>query len=232
MKTIGLIGGMSWESSLEYYRLINEFTKEILGGLHSAKILMHSVDFHDIEELQRNGEWKKLAAIMVSIAKQLEKAGADLLLICTNTMHLMADEVQKQISIPLIHIADATAQEIQHANFKTVGLLGTKFTMEKEFYKDRLLEKYGIKVIIPDDSSRQAVHDVIYNELVLGILKKESKAKLVNIINNLNDSGAEGIILGCTEIPLLIKQDDVDIPLLNTTEIHAEAAVHLALQKD
>jgi aspartate racemase len=230
LKIIGLIGGMSWESSLEYYRLINEFTKKVLGGLHSAIILMYSVDFHGIEKLQRKGEWEELTSIMTGIAKLLEKNGADLLLICTNTMHLMADEIQKRVSIPLIHIADATAQVIKQKDFKRVGLLGTKFTMEKEFYKDRIMEKHGIDVIIPADTSRQIVHDVIYDELVLGILKEESKVKFINIINELRDRGAEGIILGCTEIPLLIKQEDVDIPIFNTTEIHAEAAVQVALQ--
>ena len=229
MKTIGMIGGMSWESTLEYYRLLNEGVKSKLGGLHSAKILMYSVDFSEIEELQRTRDWAAATDVMLEIARGLEKAGAELLMICTNTMHRMAEEVQAGIGIPLLHIADAAAAEVRRRGLATVGLLGTRFTMEQDFYRGRLKDKHGIDVIIPSDPDMALVHNVIYNELCLGELRPESKKIFLGIIDKLADEGAEGIVLGCTEIPLLIKQEDTQLSVLNTTELHAAAAVEAAL---
>ncbi|MBU8891722.1 MAG: aspartate/glutamate racemase family protein [Bacteroidales bacterium] len=225
MKTIGLIGGMSWESSLEYYRIINEKVKKELGGLHSAQSVMYSVDFEHIKILQHEGKWDELTTIMVDAAKNLEKAGAEILVICTNTMHKMADDVQSNIKLPLLHIADATAKSIKEKHLKKLGLLGTKFTMEQEFYKGRLSEKHGLDVVIPNDEDREIVHKIIYNELCLGNIKDSSKNEYIRIIENLVQNGAEGIILGCTEIPLLVKQADVSVPVFDTTTIHAESAV-------
>ena len=230
MKVIGLIGGMSWESTLEYYKIINELVKERLGGLHSAKILLYSVDFEEISELQHKGKWERLTEVMIDIAKRLEKAGAEFLLICTNTMHKMADDIQERISIPLLNIVDVTAQRIKELGLRKVGLLGTKFTMEDDFYKGRLAKKHGINVLIPDKEERQVVHDIIYKELCLGIIKQSSREKIMKIIDNLVKKGAEGIILGCTELPLIIRQEDCEVPLLDTTRIHAEAAVEYAIQ--
>ena len=230
MKTIGLIGGMSWESSLEYYRIINELVKEKLGGLHSAKSLMYSLDFDEIEKLQHQGKWDKLTSIMIKAAQDLEKGGADFVLICTNTMHKMADDVQDNINIPLLHLVDTTADKIKQNRLKKVGLLGTKFTMEEDFYKGRLMNKYGLDVIIPNENDRQIIHQVIYQELCLGNIKKSSKDRYIEIINKLIESGAEAVILGCTEIPLLIQQEDVKVPLYDTTTIHAEAAVEYSLK--
>ena len=229
MKVIGLLGGMSWESSLEYYRILNEIIKERLGGLHSAKCILYSVDFEEIENLQHQGKWDELTKIMIESAQNLEKAGADMVLICTNTMHKMANEVQKELKIPLLHIADAAAQKVKEMNLKKVGLLGTKYTMEQDFYKGRIKKKYDIDVIIPDLDEREIVHDVIFNELCLGKIKKESKEQYKKIIQNLIQKGAEGIILGCTEIPLLINQEDFDVPIFDTTMIHCQAAVDHAL---
>ena len=228
MKIIGLIGGMSWESSLEYYRIINEGVKEKLGGLHSAKSIMYSVDFEQIEQLQHQGNWEELTNIMIQAAKHVERGGADFLLICTNTMHKMAVDIRDNIDIPLLHIADATADRIKQKGLKRVGLLGTMFTMEQDFYKGKLVEEHGIDVIIPDEEERRIVHDVIYNELCLGMIKDISREQYKGIIRSLISNGAEGIILGCTEIPLLVKQVDVDVPLFDTTTIHAEAAVEYA----
>lgn len=228
MKTIGLIGGMSWESSLEYYRIINETAKELLGELHSAKSIMYTFDFDEIEVLQREGKWKELSERVTEIALKLEHAGADMIIICTNTTHIVADEVQRKISIPLIHIADSTAKKIIELSMKKVGLLGTKFTMEEAFYKDRLAEKYELDVIIPKEKDRQIIHDIIYKELVLGQIKPTSKQQVIKMIEYLEANGAEGIILGCTELPLLIKQEDVDIYLFDTTMIHARSAVYYA----
>jgi aspartate racemase len=230
MKIIGLIGGMSWESSAEYYRIINEKIKEKLGGLHSAKSLIYSVDFEEIERLQHQGKWQELIEIMVDAAKRLESGGADFIVICTNTMHKMADEIQKSVKIPLLNIADATAEKVKDRGIKKVGLLGTKFTMEENFYKGRLIDKYGLQVLTPNEQERQIVHDVIYKELCLGIVNPESKKKFIEIIKNLVSDGAEAVILGCTEIPLLIKQDDVEIPIFDTTRIHAEAAVEWSIK--
>jgi aspartate racemase len=229
MKTIGLIGGMSWESSAEYYRIINETVKEKLGGLHSAKLILYSVDFEEIEKLQHAGQWKEATEFMVDAAKRVEGGGADFVLICTNTMHKMADEVQSHIDIPLLHIADATAETIEVHNLKTVGLLGTKFTMEEDFYKGRLKNKFGLNVLIPEADERTTVHTIIYNELCLGEIRESSQETMKEIIGHLVLRGAEGIILGCTEIPLLVKQKDSPVPIFDTTQIHAEAAVERAL---
>lgn len=230
MKTIGLIGGMSWESSLEYYRIINETTKQKFGGFHSAKSILYSVDFEEIERLQHQGRWDELTKIMIHAAQRLERAGADLVVICTNTMHKMADDVQHSIRVPLLHIADATAEQIQLQNLHTVGLLGTKFTMEQDFYRGRLSEKFGLNVLIPADDEREIVHSVIYDELCLGQTKESSRTEYIRIINNLVNRGAQGIILGCTEIPLLVKQKDVGVPIFDTTTIHAKHAVEMALK--
>ena len=230
MKTIGLIGWMSWESSLEYYRIINEATKSTCWGLHSAQSLMYSVDFAEIELLQHQNKWKELSQIMRDAAIRLEKGGADVILICTNTMHKLFPDVEKSVQIPLLHIVDTTAKKIQEKEYKKVGLLGTKFTMEEDFYKWRLVENYWLDVIIPDLGDRDVVHKVIYDELCLGIITSESKKEYQRIIKNLVDQWAEAIILGCTEIPLLVHQEDVNVPLFDTTRIHAEAAVKWALQ--
>ena len=232
MKVIGLLGGMSWESSLEYYRIINETVKERLGGLHSAKCILYSVDFEEIERLQHEDKWDDLTRIMIESAQKLEKAGAEMVLICTNTMHKMANEVQNAIQVPLLHIADAAAEKVKEKNLKKVGLLGTKYTMEQEFYRGRIKEKYNIDVIIPDMDEREDVHNVIFNELCVGQIKNESRARYTQIINNLVQNGAEGIILGCTEIPLLINQKDFTIPIFDTTQIHCLAAVDYALIDD
>lgn len=229
MKTMGLIGGMSWESSIEYYRIINETVKERLGGLHSCKSLMYSVDFAEIEALQHRGEWDKATVMMVDAAKRLEKGGADFIIICTNTMHLMADEIEKQVSIPLLHIADATAEGLKAHGIQRVGLLGTRFTMEKDFYRGKLIEKHGLDVLIPPEKEREQVHRIIYDELCRGEIKAPSKDVYEQIITRLFQEGAEGIILGCTEIGLLVKDGDSPIPLFDTTRIHATAAVDFAL---
>jgi aspartate racemase len=230
MKTIGMIAGMSWESSLEYYRLVNEGVKAGLGGLHSAKCVLVSVDFAEIEVLQREGRWDEATQEMIDVARQVQAGGADFLLICTNTMHKMAEEVQASIDIPLLHIADAAAEAIKARGLRKVGLLGTRFTMEENFYRGRLAEKYGLEVLIPTDADRAIVHRVIYEELVLGTIVPASKVEYQRIIESLINQGAEGIILGCTEIGLLIKDEDSRVPLFDTTSIHAQAAVEMALK--
>jgi aspartate racemase len=229
MKTIGLIGGMSWVSSAEYYRLMNERVQQKLGALHSAQCIMYSVDFEEMEQMQHQDRWEDMTRIVVDIAQRLERAGAELLVICANTMHKAADDVQKAISIPLLHIADATATRVKAAGIRKVGLLGTKFTMEDAFYRGRLIDRHGLQVLVPGEEERQVVHGVIYNELCLADVRPESKAKFVEIVQRLAARGAEGVILGCTEIPLLVKQEDVDVPLFDTTRIHAESAVDYAL---
>ncbi len=221
---------MSWESSLEYYRIINRAVNNKLGGLHSAKSILYSVDFEVIEKLQRQGDWEELTKIMIESAQRLESAGADMIIICTNTMHKMAEDMEKHINVPLLHIADATALKIKDYGLKKIGLLGTKFTMEQDFYKGRLINNYGLEVIVPDTEERQIIHDIIYNELCLGEIKESSKISYIKVIDNLEKKGAEGIILGCTEIPLLIKQTDVKIPLFDTTKIHAEFAVDFSIK--
>ena len=229
MKTIGLIGGMSWESSLLYYQIMNERVKEKLGGHHSAKSLLYSVDFQEIKTLQFEDRWDELTKIMIDIAKKLEKSGADCLVICTNTMHKMAKEVEESVKIPLLHIADATAKDIVNNGIKKVALLGTAFTMEHDFYKGRLIEQFGLDVIVPNEAERKLVHNIIYEELCLGIVKEESKQVYLNIIDQLIEHGAEAVILGCTEITMLISQENCSIPVFDTTRIHAESAVDFAL---
>lgn len=228
MKKMGLLGGMSWESSLEYYRIMNEKVKEKLGGSHSANCLMYSFDFQEIEDLQHRGEWEKLKRLMIDEAKNLKKAGAESIVICTNTMHLMAPDIESGTGLKVIHIAEATGDEILKRGVKKVLLLGTKFTMEGTFYREKLEER-GIEVIIPAESDRQVVHDIIYNELILGELNPQSRRKYVEIINRAADIGVTGVVLGCTEIPLLIKDKDVDIEVFDTTEIHAKAAIEHAI---
>ena len=223
LKTIGLIGGMSWESSMTYYKVINETVKNRLGGLHSAKCIMYSVDFYDIEKCQADGNWEKSGEILGEAAYNLEKAGADFIVICTNTMHKVINQIKERISIPILHIAEMTAEKILEKKMKNIALLGTRYTMEQDFYKSKLIEK-GINVIIPDKNDIEIINNVIYDELCLGIINHESKAKYLEIVKTLKQKGAEGIILGCTEIGLLIKSEDTDIPLFDTALIHAEQA--------
>lgn len=230
MKTIGLIGGMSWESSIEYYRIINETTKSKLSGLHSAKSLMYSVDFAEIEILQHQGRWAQAAQMLVGAAKNLENGGADFIVLCTNTMHKVVDDIQAYVNIPFLHIADATAQLVKNSGIRRIGLLGTRFTMEEDFYKGRISQKYDLNVIIPNTQEREIVHRVIYDELVVGKIIQDSKEQYMDIIQQMVKQGAEGIILGCTEIGMLIHQEDSQVPLFDTTRIHAEAAVEYALK--
>ena len=229
LKTIGLLGGMSWESTELYYRLINEQIKMQLGGLHSAKIAMFSVDFQEIEVLQSAGKWDEAGEVLAKSAKQIERAGADFLLICTNTMHKVAPQVQAAIDIPLIHLADATAERIIAKGIKNIGVLGTNFTMEQDFYKGRLLDQYGLNVIVPNDADRQVVHRIIYEELCLGEIKESSRERYLSIMDKMVNDGAEAIIEGCTEITLLVQQKHTEILLFDTTAIHAEAAASYAL---
>lgn len=229
MRTIGFIGGTTWVSTLEYYRIINQTVNRKLGGEHSARCIIYSVDFED-EIVSNQDKWDEIAYVLSCIAKKLEEAGADFIIICANTLHRVADIVEKNINIPLINIVDVTAEKIKKEGFKQVGLLGTNYTMEMDFYKDRLKEKHGIKTIIPEKTDRYFVHNVIFNELSHEIIKQSSKQEYVRIINKMVSSGAQGVILGCTEIPLLIKQEDVDIPVFDTTSIHAEAVVEYALK--
>jgi aspartate racemase len=232
MKTIGMIGGMSWESSLEYYRMLNQTVKARLGGLHSAQCLLFSVDFAEIEALQHQDRWDEATRAMISAAQRLQRGGADCVIICTNTMHKMADEVAANIGIPLLHIADATASAIKAQNITRVALLGTRYTMEHDFYKSRLIEKHGLDVLVPTADDRAIINRVIYEELVLGITNPESKAEYVRIINQLIAEGAEGIILGCTEIILLVGQADCTVPVFDTTSLHATAAVDWAVSAE
>lgn len=229
MKTIGLLGGMSWESSIEYYRIINEVVRDKLGGLHSAKSVMYSVNFAEIEALQHEGKWEEATQLMIDAAQHVENGGADFLVICTNTMHRMADEVQEGIGIPLLHIADAAAVKIKAGGLRKIGLLGTRFTMEEGFYKGRLIDRHGLDVLVPSDEGREIVHKVIYDELVMGKIEPKSKAQYIQIIEELVFEGAQGIILGCTEIGLLVGAKDVTVPVFDTTLIHATAAVEVAL---
>lgn len=223
MKTVGLLGGMSWESTVTYYQIVNETVKEKLGGLHSAKILMYSVDFDEIEKLQASGNWEQSAQILADAACRLEKAGADFIVICTNTMHKVAPQIQSHINIPILHIADATADELTKANIKTVALLGTKYTMTQDFYKNKI-SKRNINVLIPDDKDIETINHVIYDELCRGIISDASRKEYVRIISSLQQKGAQGVILGCTEIGLLISQKDLPIPVFDTTYIHARKA--------
>ena len=229
MKTIGLIGGMSWESSLEYYRIINEEVKKRLCGFHSARCLMYSVDFAEIERLQHSRDWDKLAWILGQVAVRLEAGGADFLVLCTNTMHKVAPALEAAVNVPLLHIADPTAERIKARGIKKVGLLGTRFTMEEDFYRGRLEKKHGLEVLVPDESDRQLIHHVIYYELCDGSLQAESRRKFRTVIEKLGQAGAQGVILGCTEIGLLVKEKDSPLPIFDTTIIHAQAAVDYAL---
>ncbi len=231
MKTIGMIGGLSWESSVEYYRLVNQGVRDRLGGLHSAQCLMYSVDFAPIEQMQSEGRWDDATQVMIDAAQRLERGGADFVIICSNTMHLMAPQIEAAVTIPLLHIADATAEQIKADGIVSVGLVATRYTMEKDFYVGRLKEKYGLHVILPDADDREIVNRIIYDELVVGKIYERSKAEYVRILNALIAQGAQAIILGCTEIGLLIKQGDVSVPVFDTTLIHAHAAVNAALER-
>jgi aspartate racemase len=228
MKTIGLIGGMSWESTQTYYRLINQRVRDELGGLHSAKLVLYSVDFAEIEALQHQGDWQATGEILGSVARSVESAGAEFIVLCTNTMHKVAHQIERAVSIPLLHIADATASLLKKDGVACVGLLGTRFTMEQRFYLGRL-EDHGIRVVVPDESQRESIHSVIYNELCKGVVKPDSKAVYLDVVASLSERGAQGVILGCTEIGLLIQSSDTDVKLYDTTEIHAAQAVQYAL---
>ncbi|SDI68071.1 aspartate/glutamate racemase family protein [Billgrantia gudaonensis] len=230
MKTIGLLGGMSWESTQSYYRALNEGVKAALGGLHSAKIAMVSVDFAEIETLQHQGRWEETGAMLSRAAQQVERAGADFLVIATNTMHKVAPQIEAAIDIPLLHIADATAQRLAADGLRRVGLLGTRFTMEQPFYRERLVERFGIEVLVPDESQRETVHRVIYEELCQGRIEPASQAEYLGVIDGLHERGAEAVILGCTEIALLVQQDDTAVPLYDTAALHAARAVECALE--
>jgi aspartate racemase len=229
MKTIGLLGGMSWESTATYYREINEGIKRELGGLHSAKICLYSVDFEEIEQLQHQDRWDEAGAVLAQAARAVEAGGADFLLICTNTMHKVAVAIESEISIPLVHIADATAKRLLADGIERVGLLGTRFTMEQDFYRGRLGDRFGMEVIVPGDADRQAVHDVIYNELCLGRVEEASRRQYLDVVDHLAGEGAEAVVLGCTEIALLIQQQHTQVPLYDTTRLHVDEAVRLAI---
>jgi aspartate racemase len=229
MKTIGLIGGMSWESTIPYYRHLNEAVKARLGGLHSAKLVLFSVDFHEIERLQQSGDWDQAGRLLAAAAQALERAGAELLVLCTNTMHKVAPAIEQAVGIPLLHIADPTAAAIQAAGLSTVGLLGTRFTMEQAFYRERLEQRHGIRVLIPDEPQRQDVHRIIYEELCLGQVREESRAIYRAVIASLVAQGAQAVILGCTEIGLLVGAGDAGVPLFDTTSLHARQAAEWAL---
>ena len=231
MKRLGLIGGMSWESTAEYYRIINQKVNDELGGSHSCDCFIYSFDFDTIDKLQHEERWDEQAVLLANVAKTLEKAGAQIILLCTNTMHLLADSIEKSLTIPFLHMVDVVGEEIKRKQLNKVGLLGTRFTMEKEFYRERLFKSFGIEVIIPDLDEREIIHNVIYHELVKGHISNESRKHFIRIVERLAKSGAEGVILGCTEIPLIIKQEDCSIPLFDSTHIHASAAVRMALGK-
>jgi aspartate racemase len=229
MKTIGLIGGMSWESTATYYRRINELVKQRLGGLHSAQLLLYSVDFHEIERLQHAGHWDEAGRVLADVARRLAAAGADFLVLCTNTMHRCAPAIDSAVAIPLLHIADGTAAAIRRAGLATAGLIATRFTMEQDFYRARLEQRHGIRVLVPDADEREVVHRVIYDELCLGVIRDESRAQYRRVIAGLIARGCEAIIFGCTEIGLLVSEADASVPVFDTTALHAEAAVDLAL---
>ncbi len=231
MKTIGLLGGMSWESTVSYYQIINETVKRELGGLHSAKCILYSVDFEEIEKCQSEGNWAKSGEILAAAARALEKAGADFILICTNTMHKVSSQVEEAVSVPLLHIADVTSDSLLEIKIHKVALLGTKYTMEQDFYKAKLIEK-GIEVLIPEEKDRNYINDVIFRELCLGIIKEESRERFIEIIEKLGDKGAQGAILGCTEIGLLVNDRDTYLPLFDTALIHAQSAAYMAMEKD
>jgi aspartate racemase len=230
MKTIGLIGGMSWESTVSYYRELNEAVKQQLGGLHSVKCILYSVDFYEIERLQHAGDWDAAGALLADAARSLQAAGADFLLLCTNTMHKVAADIEAAVAIPLLHIADATAGTIKQAGCSRVGLLGTKFTMEQPFYRERLSEQHGIEVVLPNEAERESLHQIIYQELCQGVINPEAKQAVRRMMAGLAWQGVDGIILGCTEIGLLVSKADAAVPLFDTSLIHARAAVDFALQ--
>jgi aspartate racemase len=230
LRTIGMIGGMSWESSAIYYRIVNEAVKATLGGHHSAETVMYSVNFDPIKRLQHENKWEEAATSLAQAARKVEQGGADFLLLCTNTMHTVAEAIKEAVSIPLLHIADATAEEVKARRIERVGLLATRFTMEQDFYKGRLAREHGIEVIVPDEEERRIVHDVIYDELCLGEVKESSRQAYRRIMSRLVDRGAEAVILGCTEITMLVGQEDASVPLFDTTRIHAEKAVEMALE--
>lgn len=230
MKTIGLIGGMSWESTISYYRIINEIVKKQLGGFHSAKCLLYSVDFEEIERYQANGQWEKIGDVLARAAAGIEKAGADFIVICTNTMHKVVPQIQSKISIPILHIAEATADELKKNNIEKIGLLGTKYTMTQEFYKMKLTGR-GMDVLIPDEKDIETVNSVIFNELCLGVISEKSRMEYLRIVDELSQRGAQGVILGCTEIGLLLRQSDTRIPLFDTTVIHATKAALLSIEE-
>lgn len=232
MQTIGLIGGMSWESSLEYYRIVNQATKAALGGLHSARCILYSVDFAEVEAMQQAGRWAEAADLLVAAGQSLERGGADFLVLCTNTMHKLAGEIEAGVRIPLLHIANATAERIKTQGLTRIGLLGTRYTMEQDFYKGRLVERHGLDVLVPGAAERETVHRIIYDELCLGLVREESRQHYREVMAGLVAAGAQGIILGCTEIELLVDAGDSSVPLFPTTRIHAEAAVAQALRGD
>jgi aspartate racemase len=231
MKSVGIIGGMSWESSLEYYRLLNQQVKAALGGFHSADCIMVSVDFHEIEQMQMAGDWDRAGETLAEAARRLERGGAEVVLLATNTMHLVADAITSAINIPFLHIADATAEAIVNAGINSVALLGTRFTMEKPFMRDHMVEHFGLNVIVPDDEGRTIIHDIIYNELVLGDIRDTSREQYLKVIDRLIENGAEGVILGCTEIGLLIQQEHVAVPVFDTMQLHVASAADFALQR-
>ncbi|CNE11066.1 aspartate/glutamate racemase family protein [Yersinia nurmii] len=229
MKTLGLIGGMSWESTIPYYRIINQYVKKNLGGLHSAKIVLYSVDFHEIEQMQSSGDWQAAGRLLAEAAVALKKAGAEAIVVCTNTMHKVADEIEAVSGLPLLHIADATAAQIKHQGLKKIGLLGTRYTMEQDFYRGRLTERHNIDVVVPDAADREIVNRIIYQELCLGEINEKSRAEYRRIIAKLEQQGAKGIIFGCTEITLLVNAEDASVPVFDTTAIHAQTAAEYAL---
>ena len=230
MKTIGLIGGMSWESTVPYYRIINETVRERLGGFHSAKLVLYSFDFHEIEQMQSSGAWDESGRMLAQAARSLEAAGADFIVLCTNTMHKVADAIESAVSIPLFHIADPTAQEINKNGLTKVGLLGTRFTMEQDFYRGRLRDQHHLDVLIPDEADRGIVHKIIYDELCMGLVRDGSRMEYRRIIQRLVDQGAQGVILGCTEISMLVGPSDSPVPLFDTTSLHARKAAEYALK--
>ncbi|CNH88054.1 putative aspartate/glutamate racemase [Yersinia massiliensis] len=230
MKILGLIGGMSWESTIPYYRMINQQVKEQLGGLHSAKIILYSVDFHEIEQLQAKGDWQTAAQVLSDAAVSLKRAGAEVVVVCTNTMHKVADDIEAASGLPLLHIADATARQIKHQGIRKIGLLGTRYTMEQDFYRGRLTEKHDIEVITPDSADREIINRIIYEELCLGVINEHSRQEYRRIIKTLEQEGAQGIIFGCTEITLLVNAQDATVPVFDTTAIHAKAAAEYALE--
>ncbi|QHB31995.1 aspartate/glutamate racemase family protein [Yersinia canariae] len=230
MKVLGLIGGMSWESTIPYYRIINQQVKEQLGGLHSAKIILYSVDFHEIEQLQAKGDWQTAGQLLSDAAISLKRAGADVIVVCTNTMHKVADDIEAASGLPLLHIADATAAQIKHQGIGKIGLLGTRYTMEQDFYRGRLTQKHNIEVVTPDSADRKIINRIIYEELCLGIISEKSRQEYRRIMKQLEALGAQGIIFGCTEITLLVNAQDATVPVFDTTVIHAAAAAQYALQ--